>query len=88
MFKNNNRPETDLNMKFRFYDFGLSFRICIEQPGSPNFLSLLFGLKKNNLYFGCFHQIKLNEISNYSIDKPVVTLGVDLFQALSNYRCT
>jgi type IX secretion system PorP/SprF family membrane protein len=94
MFESDNRSETDLNMKFRIYDFedyyyfGLSYRILIEQPGSPNFLTPLFGLKKNNLYFGYSYQIQLNEISNYSTGTHVVTLGIDLFQGLSNCRCT
>tara|TARA_R110002012_G_scaffold253330_1_gene432337 strand:+ start:67 stop:1017 length:951 start_codon:yes stop_codon:yes gene_type:complete len=94
MFESDNRSETDFNLKFRFYDFedyyylGLSYRVLIEQPGSPNFLTPLFGFKKNNLYFGYSYQIQLNEISNYSTGTHVVTLGVDLFQGISNCRCT
>lgn len=94
LFESDGRSETDLNVKVRFYDYedyyyvGLSYRMLIEQPGSPNFLTPLFGLKKNNLYFGYSYQIQLNEISNYSTGTHVVTLGVDLFQGLSNCRCT
>ena len=94
LFESDGRSETDVNLKFRFYDYedyyyvGMSYRMLIEQPGSPNFLTPLFGFKKSNLYFGYSYQIQLNEISNYSTGTHVVTLGVDLFQGLSNCRCT
>ncbi|SDD73412.1 type IX secretion system membrane protein, PorP/SprF family [Pricia antarctica] len=94
MFESDGRSETDLNLKFRFYDFedyyytGVNYRFLNDQIGDPLYIAPFAGLKKSNFYFGYSYQIILNEIITYSTGTHVVTIGVDLFQGLSNCRCT
>lgn len=94
VFESDGRSETDLNLKFRWYDFedyyyaGINYRFLNDQIGRPLYIAPLVGLKKNNLYFGYSYQIILNEILGYSSGTHVVTIGVDLFQGISNCRCT
>lgn len=94
LFESDGRSETDLNVKFRFYDFedyyyvGATYRFLNDQLGRPLYIAPLVGLKKNNLYFGYSYQIIMNEILGFSTGTHVVTLGVDLFQGISNCRCT
>ncbi len=94
MFESDGRSETDLNLKFRWYNFedyfyaGVNYRFLNDQIGSPLFVAPFAGLKKNNFYFGYSYQIILNELLTYSTGTHVVTIGVDLFQGLSNCRCT
>ncbi|NKI27924.1 type IX secretion system membrane protein PorP/SprF [Arenibacter sp. 6A1] len=94
LFESDGRSEADLNVKFRWYDFqdyyyaGLSYRFLNDQIGKPHYVAPLVGLKKNNFYFGYSYQIILNEILGYSTGTHVITIGVDLFQGISNCRCT
>ncbi len=93
-FESDGRSVTDLNVKFRWYDFedyyyaGVTYRFLNDQIGNPLYIAPIMGLKKNNFYFGYSYQIILNEILGFSTGTHVVTLGVDLFQGLSNCRCT
>lgn len=93
-FESDGRSVTDLNVKFRWYDFedyyyaGVTYRFLNDQIGSPLYIAPIIGLKKSNFYFGYSYQIILNEILGFSTGTHVVTLGVDLFQGLSNCRCT
>lgn len=93
-FESDGRSVTDLNAKFRFYDFedyyyvGVTYRFLNDQIGSPLYIAPLIGLKKSNFYFGYSYQIILNEILGFSTGTHVITIGVDLFQGLSNCRCT
>ena len=94
-FESDSRSVTDLNAKFRFHDFedyyyvGATYRFLNDpsQPLTPLYLSPMAGLKKNNFYFGYSYQILTNEISGYNIGTHVVTVGMDLFQGISNCRC-
>jgi type IX secretion system PorP/SprF family membrane protein len=94
LFESDGRSVTDLNTKFRWYDFedyycaGVTYRFLNDQIGNPLYIAPLVGLKKSNFYFGYSYQIILNEILGFSTGTHVVTLGVDLFQGLSNCRCT
>ena len=94
IFESDGRSETDLNLKFRWYDFddyyyaGVNYRFLNDQIGDPLYIAPFAGLKKSNFYFGYSYQIILNEIITYSTGTHVVTIGVDLFQGLSNCRCT
>lgn len=94
LFESDGRSVTDLNTKFRYYDFedyyyaGVTYRFLNDQVGNPLYIAPILGLKKSNFYFGYSYQIILNEILGYSTGTHVVTLGVDLFQGLSNCRCT
>ncbi|MEP0133316.1 MAG: type IX secretion system membrane protein PorP/SprF [Eudoraea sp.] len=93
-FESDGRSVTDLNAKFRWYDFedyyyaGVTYRFLNDQVGSPLYIAPLVGLKKSNFYFGYSYQIILNEILGFSTGTHVVTIGVDLFQGISNCRCT
>ena len=94
IFESDGRSEADLNLKFRWYDFedyyyaGVTYRFLNDQIGRPLYIAPLAGLKKGNFYFGYSYQIILNEILGYSTGTHVVTIGVDLFQGISNCRCT
>lgn len=94
LFESDGRSVTDLNTKFRWYDFedyyyaGVTYRFLNDQIGDPLYIAPIVGLKKSNFYFGYSYQIILNEILGFSTGTHVVTLGVDLFQGLSNCRCT
>ncbi|WP_372973792.1 type IX secretion system membrane protein PorP/SprF [Muriicola sp.] len=94
LFESDGRSVTDLNVKFRWYDFedyyyaGVTYRFLNDQIGNPLYIAPIIGLKKSNFYFGYSYQIILNEILGFSTGTHVVTLGVDLFQGLSNCRCT
>ena len=95
-FESDGRSVTDLNAKFRFHDFedyyylGLTYRFLNDtaQPLTPLFLSPMAGLKKSNFYFGYSYQILTNEIAGYNLGTHVVTVDMDLFQGISNCRCT
>ncbi|UJH69084.1 type IX secretion system membrane protein PorP/SprF [Allomuricauda sp. SCSIO 65647] len=95
-FESDNRSVTDLNAKFRFHDFedyyyvGATYRFLNDpdQPLTPLYLSPMAGLKKSNFYFGYSYQILTNEIAGFNIGTHVVTVGMDLFQGISNCRCT
>ncbi len=94
LFESDGRSVTDLNVKFRWYDFddyyyaGVTYRFLNDQVGNPLYIAPIIGLKKNNFYFGYSYQVILNEILGFSTGTHVLTLGVDLFQGLSNCRCT
>ncbi|ASV30209.1 PorP/SprF family type IX secretion system membrane protein [Maribacter cobaltidurans] len=94
IFESDGRSETDLNLKFRWYDFedyyyaGVTYRFLNDQIGNPLYIAPIVGFKKSNFYFGYSYQIILNEILGYSTGTHVVTIGVDLFQGISNCRCT
>ncbi|WP_232233158.1 PorP/SprF family type IX secretion system membrane protein [Arenibacter algicola] len=94
IFESDGRSEADLNLKFRWYDFedyyyaGVTYRFLNDQIGRPLYIAPLAGLKKSNFYFGYSYQIILNEILGYSTGTHVVTIGLDLFQGISNCRCT
>ncbi len=94
IFESDGRSETDLNVKFRLYDFedyyytGINYRFLNDQIGRPLYIAPFVGLKKSNFYFGYSVQIILNDILAYSYGTHVVTVGLDLFQGISNCRCT
>lgn len=93
-FESDGRSVTDLNAKFRFHDFedyyyaGLTYRFLNDQVGAPLYIAPIAGLKKSNFYFGYSYQVITNEILGYSTGTHVVTVGMDLFQGISNCRCT
>ncbi len=93
-FESDGRSVTDVNAKFRYYDFedyyyvGVTYRFLNDQIGDPLYIAPILGLKKSNFYFGYSYQIILNEILGFSTGTHVVTMGLDLFQGLSNCRCT
>ncbi|MEO0901338.1 MAG: type IX secretion system membrane protein PorP/SprF [Bacteroidota bacterium] len=93
-FENDGRSVTDINTKFRFHNFedyyylGVTYRFLNDQLGEPLYIAPIAGLKKSNFYFGYSYQVITNEILGYSTGTHVLTIGMDLFQGLSNCRCT
>lgn len=93
-FESDGRSVTDLNTKVRFHDYedyyylGLTYRFLNDQIGTPLYIAPIAGLKKNNFYFGYSYQVITNELLGYSSGTHVVTVGLDLFQGISNCRCT
>ena len=94
LFESDGRSSTDLNFKVRFWDFedyywaGVSYRFLNDQFGDPLNIGPMIGLKKGNFYFGYSYQIILNEITAYNSGSHMITLGLDVFQGISNCRCT
>lgn len=92
-FESDGRSVTDLNAKFRFHDFedyyyvGLTYRFLNDQVGKPLYIAPIAGLKKSDFYFGYSYQVITNEILGYSSGTHVLTVGLDLFQGISNCRC-
>ncbi len=92
-FESDGRSVTDLNAKFRFHDFedyyyiGATYRFLNDQLGRPLYIAPIAGFKKSNFYFGYSYQVITNEILGYSTGTHVVTVGMDLFQGISNCRC-
>lgn len=93
-FENDKRSVTDMNIKFRWYDFldyyyaGFTYRFLNDQLGAPLYLAPIIGLKKGDFYFGYSYQVIMNNILGYSSGTHVLTLGIDLFQGISNCTCT
>ncbi|MBO0323880.1 type IX secretion system membrane protein PorP/SprF [Muricauda sp. CAU 1633] len=93
-FENDQRSVTDVNTKFKWYDFvdyyyaGFTYRFLNDQLGSPLYVAPIIGLKKGDFYFGYSYQVIMNELLGYSKGTHVITLGVDLFQGISNCTCT
>ncbi|MBR9853212.1 MAG: type IX secretion system membrane protein PorP/SprF [Algicola sp.] len=93
-FENDGRSVTDMNTKFKWYDFlnyyyaGITYRFLNDQLGSPLYVAPIIGLKKGDFYFGYSYQVIVNELLGYSSGTHVVTLGIDLFQGISNCSCT
>ena len=46
------------------------------------------GLKKNKFYFAYSYQITMNSIFGYNSGTHMVTLGLDIFENMSNCPCT
>ncbi|PRX57447.1 type IX secretion system membrane protein PorP/SprF [Flagellimonas meridianipacifica] len=93
-FESDGRSVTDLNVKFRLYDFidsyyaGITYRFLNDQVAQPLYVAPILGLNKSGFYFGYSYQVILTELLGYSSGTHVVTLGVDLFQGISNCTCT
>jgi len=93
-FESDQRSTTDLNVKFRFLDHedyywaGLSYRFLNDQAAEPLNISPMVGLKKSNFYFAYSYQIITNELTNNNSGTHMITLGLNIFQGISNCACT
>ncbi|MBL7471736.1 PorP/SprF family type IX secretion system membrane protein [Robertkochia sediminum] len=94
LFESDGRSSTDVNFKVRYFDFedyywfGITYRFLNDQFFNPWNIGPMAGLKKGGFYFGYSYQVIFNEIQLYSTGTHVITLGVDLFQGISNCKCT
>ncbi|MEL4307064.1 PorP/SprF family type IX secretion system membrane protein [Joostella sp. CR20] len=93
-FESDGRSSTDINMKVRYWDFedyywaGITYRFLNDQFLDPLNVGPMVGLKKGAFYFAYSYQVVLNDIQLYSSGTHMVTIGLDIFQGLSNCRCT
>ena len=70
-----------------YYWVGVNYRSLNDQIFKPLNIGPMAGLKKGLVYFAYSYQITLNEIIGYNSGTHVVTLGLDLFQGVSNCKC-
>ncbi|AEK22213.1 PorP/SprF family type IX secretion system membrane protein [Capnocytophaga canimorsus] len=93
-YESDGRSSTDVNLKFRWLDMqdyywaGVNYRFLNDQILRPLNIGPMVGLKRNMFYFAYSYQLTLNEIATYNTGTHVITLGLDLFQGISNCRCT
>lgn len=93
-FESDKRSTTDLNLKLRFYNFedyywaGISYRFLNDQLLEPLNIGPMLGLKRSNFYFAYSYQVTLNKLINYNSGTHMVTIGLDVFQGISNCPCT
>ena len=93
-FESDQRSTTDLNLKLRFYNFedyywaGVSYRFLNDQLMEPLNIGPMAGLKKKNFYFAYSYQVTMNELFSYNSGTHMVTIGLDIFQGISNCPCT
>jgi len=93
-FESDKRSSTDVNVKFRhkafedYYWIGVSYRFLNDQLFEPLNISPMAGMLYKNFYFAYSYQVTLNELINYNSGTHMVTVGVDLFQGVSNCPCT
>jgi len=93
-FESDQRSTTDLNLKLRFYNFedyywaGVSYRFLNDQFMEPLNIGPMAGLKKKNFYFAYSYQVTMNELFSYKSGTHMVTIGLDIFQGISNCPCT
>jgi len=66
----------------------VSYRFLNDQLFEPLNISPMAGMLYKNFYFAYSYQVTLNELINYNSGTHMVTVGVDLFQGVSNCPCT
>ncbi|MDY0089537.1 MAG: type IX secretion system membrane protein PorP/SprF [Flavobacteriaceae bacterium] len=93
-YESDGRSTTDLNLKVRFNNFedyywaGISYRFLNDQMLEPLNIGPMGGLKMKNFYFAYSYQVTMNELFSYNSGTHMVTIGLDLFQGISNCPCT
>ncbi len=95
VFTSDGRSSTDLNFKYRkyngnddFYWIGASYRFLNDQIMTPLNVGPMAGLKKSIFYVAYAYQLTLNDLTGYNSGTHALTIGVDLFQSLSDCECT
>ncbi|WP_274474665.1 PorP/SprF family type IX secretion system membrane protein [Mangrovimonas aestuarii] len=95
-FESDRRSSTDLNFKVRkaynrnndYYFAGISYRFLNDQIMDPLNIGPMAGIKWNKFYFAYSYQIITNELFGYDSGTHMITIGMDIFQGVSNCRCT
>lgn len=93
-FESDHRSSTDLNLKFRWKDLeeyywvGASYRFLNDQIMKPLNIGPMVGLKKGIFYGAYSYQITTNEFLAMNSGTHMITLGLDIFQGISNCPCT
>src|SRR5690606_4328749 len=94
IFEQDGRSSTDINIKFRKYDFedyywaGISYRFLNDQIGDPLNIGPMAGVKISNFYAAYSYQVSLNSIFGYNSGTHMITLGLDIFQGIGECKCT
>lgn len=92
-FESDGRSSTDLNLRFRWRDMsdyywvGATYRFLNDQILTPLNVGPMAGAKYKSVYFAYSYQLTLNEIISYNSGTHMITLGLDLFQGISNCKC-
>ena len=93
-FESDARSSTDFNLKFRYMDVedyywvGINYRFLNDQMMEPINIGPMAGLKKSNFYFAYSYQVTTNELLAYNTGTHMITIGLDIFQGVSNCPCT
>ncbi|KGO79201.1 MULTISPECIES: type IX secretion system membrane protein PorP/SprF [Flavobacterium] len=93
-FESDGRSTTDINLKFRYMDgddyywIGGSYRFLNDQLGNPINIGPMVGLNVSNFYFAYSYQLTTNELLAYNSGTHMITVGLDIFQGISNCPCT
>lgn len=92
-YESDGRSTTDVNLKFRwtdaedYYWVGVNYRSLNDQIFKPLNVGPMAGLKRSKFYFAYSYQLTLNELIGYNSGTHMVTLGLNLFQGVSNCKC-
>lgn len=93
-YESDKRSVSDINFKVRFLQFesyywaGVTYRFLNDQIGKPLNIGPMAGLKKNKFYFAYSYQVTMNSLFGYNSGTHMVTLGLDVFENMSNCPCT
>lgn len=93
LFESDGRSNTDLNIRFRKYDLennywaGISYRFLNDQFLKPLNITPMIGLTYNKVFFAYGYQLTLNELIGYNSGTHMVTVGIDIFQGVSDCPC-
>lgn len=94
-FESDARSTTDFNLKVRYrlanedyYWAGVNYRFLNDQFGSPINIGPMAGLRMSDFYFAYSYQVTTNELAAYNSGTHMITIGVDLFQGVSDCPCT
>jgi type IX secretion system PorP/SprF family membrane protein len=93
-FEADGRSSTDFNLKLRYVDnenyywAGVNYRFLNDQFGSPLTIGPMAGVKYHNFYFAYSYQITTNSLSAYNTGTHMITIGLDIFQGISDCPCT
>lgn len=92
-YESDGRSTTDFNIKFRWLDIedyywvGLNYRSLNDQLFRPLNIGPMAGAKFGMFYAAYSYQVSLNELIGYNSGTHMLTLGLDLFQGVSNCKC-
>jgi len=94
LFESDGRSSTDINIRLRKYNFednywaGISYRFLNDQFFEPLNVTPMVGLTVSNFFFAYGYQVTLNELTQYNTGTHMITIGIDLFQGISECPCT
>nr|WP_299382829.1 type IX secretion system membrane protein PorP/SprF [Allomuricauda sp.] len=93
-YESDGRSSTDVNTKFRWYDFhdyyyaGITYRFLNDQLGQPLSLGPMLGAQKGDLYFGLAYHFYMGSVPSIATSTLQLTVGVNFLRGISNCTCT